>query len=74
MARIFIDSFESGSFDLWDAEVGFPSITSTSGLNMRGDYCFLCDSGEAIRKTLACGTECLHFMMAITLHRKGLAG
>ena len=39
MSRIFIDGFESGSFDLWDTIVGTPSVQDTSGLNMDGAYC-----------------------------------
>lgn len=38
MARLFIDGFESGQEDLWDAESG-ASVVSSAGLDMDGDYC-----------------------------------
>ena len=38
MARIFIDGFESGGDDLWDAESN-ANVISSAGLNMDGSYC-----------------------------------
>lgn len=38
MARIFIDGFESGGYDLWDGESG-ATVISSAGLDMNGDYC-----------------------------------
>lgn len=38
MARIFIDGFENGGDDLWDAENN-ATVVSSSGLDMDGDYC-----------------------------------
>ena len=38
MARIFIDGFESGDHDMWDAESN-ATVISSAGLDMDGDYC-----------------------------------
>jgi hypothetical protein len=38
MARKFIDGFESGGDDLWDAENN-ATVVSSAGLDMDGDYC-----------------------------------
>lgn len=38
MARIFIDGFESGGEDLWDAENN-ATVASSAGLDMDGSYC-----------------------------------
>lgn len=38
MARIFIDGFESGGYDMWDASSN-ASVVSSAGLDMDGDYC-----------------------------------
>lgn len=45
MARIFIDGFESGGIDLWDA-VNNATITSAAGLDMDGGYCLDLNSGN----------------------------
>lgn len=36
--RIFIDGFESGEHDMWDAESN-ATVVSSAGLDMDGDYC-----------------------------------
>lgn len=46
MARVFMDNFESGSLDLWSL-VSTPAAVSTVGRDMRGDYCYCGDGGEA---------------------------
>lgn len=38
MGRIFIDGFESGGDDLWDAEAN-AAVVSIAGLDMDGSYC-----------------------------------
>lgn len=38
MARVFIDGFESGEHDMWDAEDN-AIVVSSAGLDMEGDYC-----------------------------------
>ena len=38
MARIFIDGFESGDHDMWDAENN-ATVVSSAGLDMDGNYC-----------------------------------
>ena len=57
MARIFIDGFESGSHDMWDAENNATVISST-GLDMDGSYCLdLSNTTEYARKDITADDE-----------------
>lgn len=57
MARIFIDGFESGQDDLWDAENNANVISST-GLDMDGDYCLDLNAGtEYLQKDITADDE-----------------
>jgi hypothetical protein len=57
MARIFIDGFESGGDDLWDAESN-ATVISSAGLDMDGDYCLdLNDLAEYIQKDITADDE-----------------
>jgi len=57
MAREFIDGFESGSDDLWDAGSG-ATIVSTAGLDMDGDYCLdLANNTEYMEKDITADDE-----------------
>jgi len=47
MARMFIEGFEGGNFDLWDYDSGC-SLVSASLASMTGDYC--CDIGGLLEK------------------------
>lgn len=50
MGRVFIDGFESGEHDLWDAESN-ATVVSSSGLDMGGDYCLdISAAGEYLQK------------------------
>lgn len=49
MARILIDSFETQKLDLWNT-YGAPSIVSTAGLTLKGDYCCHCANTQYIYK------------------------
>ena len=57
MARIFIDGFESGQDDLWDAESN-ATVVSSAGLDMDGDYCLDLNAGsEYIQKDITADDE-----------------
>lgn len=57
MARIFIDGFESGGDDLWDAENN-ATVVSSAGLDMDGDYCLDLNSlSEYIQKDITLDDE-----------------
>ena len=57
MARIFIDGFESGGDDLWDAENNATVISST-GKDMDGDYCLdLAANTEYLQKDITADDE-----------------
>lgn len=57
MARIFIDGFESGQDDLWDAENN-ANVVSSAGLDMDGDYCLdINDSTEYVAKDITADDE-----------------
>lgn len=57
MARIFIDGFESGGDDLWDAESN-ANVISSAGLDMDGDYCLdLNASNEYLQKDITADDE-----------------
>ena len=57
MARVFIDGFESGGCDMWDAESN-ATVVSSSGLDMDGDYCLDLNSGsEYIQKDIVANDE-----------------
>lgn len=57
MARIFIDGFESGGDDLWDAESN-ANVVSSAGLDMDGDYCLdLNTTTEYIQKDITADDE-----------------
>ena len=57
MARIFIDGFESGDHDMWDAESN-ATVVSSAGLDMDGDYCLdLISYDEYIQKDIAADDE-----------------
>lgn len=57
MARIFIDGFESGGDDLWDAENN-ATVISSAGLDMDGDYCLDLSAGaEYIEKNITADDE-----------------
>jgi len=64
MARVFIDSFESGSLDLWDSLVGPPEVVSTTGLDMQGSYCFLAQPYEYAYKAIPAAAEYWFALMA----------
>ena len=69
MARQFIDGFESGEHDMWDAESN-ATVVSSSGLDMDGDYCLdLAESTEYIEKDLTADDE----MYFAFLYRPGAA-
>ena len=53
MARVFIDGFESGQFDLWDTLVATYSVVSSAGLDMDGDYCAYLTTGRADKDVTA---------------------
>ena len=57
MARIFIDGFESGGNDLWDAEAN-ATVISSAGLDMDGDYCLDLNSNlEYVEKDITADDE-----------------
>ena len=57
MARKFIDGFESGSEDLWDAENN-ASVISSAGLDMDGSYCLDLNAiSEYVSKNIALDDE-----------------
>lgn len=57
MARIFIDGFESGDHDLWEAESN-ATVISSAGLDMDGDYCLdLNNSYEYVQKDIIADDE-----------------
>lgn len=57
MARIFIDGFESGDHDMWDAENN-ATVVSSAGKDMDGDYCLdLCASQEYLQKDITADDE-----------------
>jgi hypothetical protein len=57
MARKFIDGFESGGDDLWDAENN-ATVVSSAGLDMDGDYCLnLNGSLEYVQKDITLDDE-----------------
>lgn len=57
MARIFIDGFESGGDDLWDAESN-ATVVSSAGLDMDGSYCLDINSTtEYIEKNITADDE-----------------
>lgn len=57
MARIFIDGFEAGEHDMWDAENN-AIVISSAGLNMDGDYCLdLNGTSEYIEKNITADDE-----------------
>ena len=57
MARKFIDGFESGQDDLWDAEDN-ANVISSVGLDMDGDYCLdLNDAYEYVEKDVTANDE-----------------
>ena len=57
MARIFIDGFEAGEHDMWDAENN-ATVVSSAGLDMDGDYCLdLAASFEYLQKNITATDE-----------------
>jgi hypothetical protein len=57
MARIFIDGFEAGQDDLWDAENN-ANVVSSTGLDMDGDYCLDINSiTEYVEKNITADDE-----------------
>ena len=57
MARIFIDGFESGGDDLWDAESN-ATVVSSAGLDMDGSYCLDLTANYAyVQKTITADDE-----------------
>jgi hypothetical protein len=57
MSRIFIDGFESGQDDLWDAESN-ATVISSAGLDMDGNYCLdLNGTAEYIEKNVTADDE-----------------
>jgi len=57
MSRIFIDGFESGDHDLWDAENN-ATVVSSAGLDMDGDYCLdLVANTEYLSKNITATDE-----------------
>ena len=63
MARIFIDGFESGHHDLWDAE-GNATVVAVGATGMDGVYCLdLADYGEFLEKNITAVDEMYFAMM-----------
>ena len=57
MSRIFIDGFEAGEHDMWDAENN-ATVISSAGLDMDGDYCLdLNDTLEYLQKNITADDE-----------------
>ena len=57
MARIFIDGFEAGEHDMWDAEIN-ATVISSAGLDMDGDYCLdLNNIDEYVEKNITADDE-----------------
>ena len=57
MARVFIDGFESGEHDMWDAE-GNATVASSVGKDMDGDYCLdIANTSEYLSKTVTGAAE-----------------
>lgn len=57
MSRIFIDGFEAGEHDMWDAEDN-ATVVSSAGLDMDGDYCLdLNDGSEYVEKNITADDE-----------------
>ena len=57
MARIFIDGFESGNYDMWDTSDG-AVVISSSGLDMDGDYCLdLLSHTDYVQKAITATDE-----------------
>lgn len=57
MARLFIDGFESGGDDLWDAESN-ANVISSAGLDMNGNYCLDINfTSEYIQKNITATDE-----------------
>lgn len=58
MARIFIDGFESGQEDLWDADTANVAVVSSAGLDMNGSYCLdLNNAFEYVEKDITADDE-----------------
>ena len=57
MARIFIDSFETQKFDLWDSATGTPLIESTVGYDMKGNYYTFLGSNDYLYKSVPAASE-----------------
>lgn len=58
MARIFIDGFESGGYDLYASSYGSEAVISTAGLDMNGDYCLDLTANYAnVQKTITATDE-----------------
>lgn len=57
MARIFIDGFEAGEYDMWDADSN-ATVISSAGLDMDGDYCLDLNAGtEYLQKDITADDE-----------------
>lgn len=57
MARIFIDTFESGNHDMWDTENN-ATVVSSAGLDMDGSYCLdLNDQTEFLHRNITADDE-----------------
>ena len=57
MARIFIDGFESGDHDMWDAEAN-ATVVASAGLDMDGSYCLdLANTTEYLEKSFTADDE-----------------
>jgi hypothetical protein len=56
MARVFIDGFESGQMDLWDAWVGTPTVIAAPA-GMSGSYCLSQGVAASIDKNLPAAGE-----------------
>jgi hypothetical protein len=74
MARIFIDGFESGGDDLWDAESN-ATVVSSAGLDMDGDYCLDLNAGtEYLQKDITADDEMYFaFLYRVTNDASGRA-
>lgn len=57
MGRVFIDGFESGDHDMWDAESN-ATVVSSTGLDMDGNYCLdLNNTTEFVEKNITAEDE-----------------
>lgn len=61
MSRIFIDGYESGSYDLYDLSHAAAAVVSSAGLDMNGNYCLDCRTAYAYVKKTITATDEIYF-------------